>query len=238
MKEVYIFCLKNPITNEIKYIGKTTNLKRRLSQHIQDAKLKKVKRKVINWINSLLNKKLKPKIEIVEICTKQNWQDREIYWIKYYRDKYDLCNHHDGGLGCLGRKLADLEKERIKEIGYKNSFFSEEEKEIIWGMIKDNISYSEIIKTYPKFSHSSYRGIKVGGIWKHITGLKKPIRTNNKGTNNHKSRKVQCNNTGKIWDSARLAWLELYSNNYSYSYSYFRCMLSGHNINKTTLSYV
>lgn len=36
--------------------------------------------------------------------------------------------------------------------------------------------------------------------------------------------------------SARQAWLELYSN--QYKYSYFRCMLAGYNTNKTTITYL
>ena len=236
MKIVYIYCLKHPETQEIRYVGKTTNIKRRLSQHIQDAKSYVSNRRIINWICNLLKSNLKPVIEIIEICNENNWQEREIYWISYYKEITNLCNHHDGGLGCLGRKLTDFEKERIREIGYKQSYFSEEEKLIIWNKIKDNKKYDEIIIDYPKLSISSFNAIKNGGLWNHITGLTKLVRTKHKSSNNHKSRKVVCSATGKIYESARQSWLELYSN--QYKYSYFRCMLAGHNTNKTTISYL
>lgn len=236
MKVVYIYCLKHPENQEIRYIGKTTNIKRRLSQHIQDAKSHISNRRTINWICNLLKSNLKPIIEIIEVCNENNWQEREIYWISYYKERVDLCNHHEGGLGCLGRKLTQNEKEKIRKIGYKQSYFSEEEKLIIWNKIQNGNSYKDIFLNYPKLSISSYNAIKNGGLWNHITGLSKPIRTKNNGVNNYKSRKVICSVTNKIYESARQAWLELYSN--QYKYSYFKCMLAGYNTNKTTLSYL
>ena len=77
---------------------------------------------------SFLVDHLKPIIEVIEVCNENNWQEREIYWISYYKERVDLCNHHEGGLGCLGRKLTQNEKEKIRKIGYKQSYFSEEEK--------------------------------------------------------------------------------------------------------------
>lgn len=233
--KTYIYTLSDPTTNKIRYVGKTTNPKRRLSQHIQDAKYHKNSRRTINWIKSLISKNIKPIMSIIEEC-EDNWQEREIYWISFYKKTCDLCNHHSGGLGCLGRKLNSSEKERIRQIGYSQSYFNEEQKKQIWELIKSNVSYIEICKLYPKFAASSYRAIKIGGLWNHITGLSKPKRSNNKGINNHKSRKVICNNTNKTFESARQAWLELYST--EYKYSYFKCMLSGYNANKTTLSYL
>lgn len=236
MKVVYIYCLKHPQTQEIRYVGKTTNIKRRLSQHIQDAKSYVSNRRTINWICNLLKSNLKPIIEIIEVCNENNWQEREIYWISFHKEKANLCNHHDGGLGCLGRKLTNKEKNRIREIGYKQSYFSEEEKVIIWKKIQKGDLFKDINLLYPKFSISSYNAIKNGGLWNHITGLKKPTRTQNKGKDNYKSRKVICSITNEIYQSARQAWINLYSK--VYSYSYFKCMLSGHKPNKTTLSYI
>lgn len=207
-----------------------------MSQHIQDAKSHISKRRTINWICKLLKSNLKPIIEIIEECNENNWQEREIYWISYHKQIADLCNHHDGGLGCLGRKLSNKDKERIRNVGYNQSYFSEDEKIIIWNKIQNNATFNEIIIDYPKLSISSYNAIKNGGLWNHITGLSKPIRTKNNGVNNHKSKKVICLVTNKTYESARQAWLELYSN--QYKYSYFRCMLAGYNTNKTTLSYL
>ena len=58
----FIYALKDPLTNEIKYIGKTCNkLKKRLYYHLYE--IKKYNNKKTCWIKSLLNKKLIPIIE-------------------------------------------------------------------------------------------------------------------------------------------------------------------------------
>ncbi len=177
MKNIYIYCLKHPETLEIKYIGKTTNIKRRLYQHLYDSKKNISNRRAINWIKSLLALKLKPVIEVVEICNEENWQKREIYWISFYKNRFDICNHHEGGLGALGRIPNKENIDRIRKVGYLQSYFSEEQKLEIWNLIKSNYSYQEIKKLYPKFSSSSYRAIKIGALWNHITNLPKRIKT-------------------------------------------------------------
>lgn len=97
----YIYSLKDPITNQIRYIGKTTNIQKRYYYHCSKYHLENENTHRSNWIKSLLKKELKPIIEIIEEC--YNWQEREIYWIKYYKDlNYDLCNHTIGGDGGKG----------------------------------------------------------------------------------------------------------------------------------------
>jgi len=81
----------------VRYVGKTTNVERRFSSHI--SRSKRSKHHAANWIRSLLNLSLKPIIEIVEICDNNNWEQREKYWISYYRQFYDLTNTTDGGEG-------------------------------------------------------------------------------------------------------------------------------------------
>jgi len=76
MIQVYIYCLKDTKEN-IRYIGKTTNIKRRLYSHIAEAKQNKHNRYVLNWIRNLLNNKQKPIIEVIEICNENNWIKRE-----------------------------------------------------------------------------------------------------------------------------------------------------------------
>jgi hypothetical protein len=49
------------------------------------------------WIRSLIKKKLKPILEILEECNELNWVEREKYWIAFYREKFDLTNVLDGG---------------------------------------------------------------------------------------------------------------------------------------------
>jgi len=95
-KDIYVYSLKDPNTYEIKYIGKTNNLNRRYKEHIETHRNKKSKKN--SWVISLLNKKMHPIMEIVEKCNIENWQEREIYWIKYYKELgFNLKNIQNGG---------------------------------------------------------------------------------------------------------------------------------------------
>jgi group I intron endonuclease len=115
--KVYIYVLKHPITNDIRYVGQAVDLKKRLDHHIQTSKV--TNRHISNWIKSLPNK---PIIEVIEECDNTNSNERERYWIKHYRDLgLDLCNHSNGGEGagigntnCLGRKLSEETKEKLR----------------------------------------------------------------------------------------------------------------------------
>lgn len=79
-KTTYIYCLKSPLTGEIKYIGKSNDPSKRLTQHIQDAKKGKTKKD--RWINSLLTKNTTPVMEILEEVPVGKWQASERKWIK------------------------------------------------------------------------------------------------------------------------------------------------------------
>lgn len=114
MKKYKIYCLKNPKTDVIRYIGITTQkyLSTRLSQHWWCSN-NNHQTYVARWIRKL---GIKPKIELIEICNKKNWEEREKYWIKYYDN---LCNIHEGGKGVvIDRTLSSIkrssEKHKIK----------------------------------------------------------------------------------------------------------------------------
>ncbi len=98
----YIYCLKDPNTLEIRYIGVTcTSLSARLSQHIYDAKKGGTYKR--NWLQNL---GIKPIIEIIETCTHVNWEERERHWISFYTN---LTNTREGGRGVI----LDRSKESI-----------------------------------------------------------------------------------------------------------------------------
>ena len=138
--QVFIYCLKHPITNEIRYIGKTTNYRRRLSAHISDAKKNKGRRHVLNWIYGLLQIGLKPQISVIEKCDNSIWPDRERYWIGYYRVIIPkLCNICDGGLGGTYTKNFSKEELNTRRIVMSKTMskFKEEIKLHIWELIKE-----------------------------------------------------------------------------------------------------
>lgn len=98
MKQItYIYALKDPNTNFIRYIGKSNNPLRRLNvYHISQAKKKRTHKEC--WIFSLLKNGKKPILEILEEATMNNWSEKEKYYIKYYYGLgCKLVNSTDGG---------------------------------------------------------------------------------------------------------------------------------------------
>jgi hypothetical protein len=59
-------------------------------------------------------------MDILEICNEQDWEAREIFWIAYYRDLYDLTNILDGGshkatYGRLGKGWSEQQKQNNRK---------------------------------------------------------------------------------------------------------------------------
>lgn len=121
-KQGIIYCLKDPISMEIRYIGKTIQTtKRRLQEHIRDCR--KYSHYNACWINGLVVKGYKPLIEVVELCNSNNLNEREIHWIKYYRQFYKLTNLTDGGDGNNGQiqtELSNLRRSKTLKEGILN----------------------------------------------------------------------------------------------------------------------
>lgn len=92
---IYIYSLSDPDTGEIRYIGKTKHPHSRLRCHLLTSRKQKTGKE--KWINNLLQSNQEPVFDIVEVCNPGNWEERERYWIQFYRSQ--LTNIADGGHG-------------------------------------------------------------------------------------------------------------------------------------------
>lgn len=117
---IYIYTLSHPITNEVRYVGKTINVNRRFKQHLYD---KRHSHKA-SWVKSLKSEGLKPIMTIVETCT-DNWQEREIYWISQYDN---LTNFKQGGGVDYERTTSEETKEKLRQANLGKTL-SEETKQ-------------------------------------------------------------------------------------------------------------
>lgn len=98
MHDYKIYYLSCPKTYEVRYVGVTMGtISRRLSQHYYEGSTRKGTYK-INWIKSLLNEGLKPNCCVVEHCSDENWEEREIYHISLFSN---LTNKSKGGAGVV-----------------------------------------------------------------------------------------------------------------------------------------
>lgn len=120
--KTFIYTLSDPITNKVKYIGKTNNLNYRLNKHINESKNKRTHKE--KWINSLISKGLKPIIDVLDIVNETEWSFYEIYWISQMKTwGFELTNGTSGGEGSdgfKGKKHSDETKEKCKIAGSKS----------------------------------------------------------------------------------------------------------------------
>lgn len=152
MKKGLIYCLKDPRTNLVRYIGQTVSiLSKRYNQHLVDYKRRNCK--VNSWIKSLASLELKPIIEIIEDDIDQDKLDnKEIAYIALFKSVgANLKNHTIGGKGHFGermtekakekRKITNQNSERMKEKHKNHSIFMKEKFEKLrkLGIIKPKI---------------------------------------------------------------------------------------------------
>lgn len=113
----YIYTLLDPDTDEVRYVGVTKNLKMRFGNHLHA----KTDDHRGHWVQSLLEKNKKPKMVAIEQVSNDEWQEREIYWIEYYRSLgCNLVNSAPGGIQSpstipeIARKISDALKGKPK----------------------------------------------------------------------------------------------------------------------------
>lgn len=117
LNTTFIYALVDPITGEIRYIGKSNNPKKRLSQHLCD----RVKSHKTSWLKSLDRP---PILEIIEKVYIKEWEFWEEYWITQFRSwGFNLTNLTSGGIGHKGFKQSSktIAKRSKKLTGQKRS---------------------------------------------------------------------------------------------------------------------
>lgn len=120
---VKIYTLSDPRTAEIRYVGKTVEtLGKRLSKHCSCLVNQKEQNHRVFWIRSLLQKGLKPVITLIEEVSSDIWEEREKYWIKYYKDLgLNLVNSTEGGDTCNPEISRKVLKKLWKDPAFRRS---------------------------------------------------------------------------------------------------------------------
>lgn len=108
----YIYGLIDPLSGNVRYIGKALDPKDRYRQHIKIKENPKTHKE--KWIFSLYKLGLTPELVIIETTIETKANEAEQFWIAEYRaEGFQLTNGTDGGEGFFGYKPS---KETIEKI--------------------------------------------------------------------------------------------------------------------------
>lgn len=115
-----IYVLKNPRTNEVRYVGWTKqSANRRMNTQIQQAVNKPPTTHRTKWILSLLCIGVRPVMEVIEFGIGDGWAAAERRWIaEFLRKGARLTNATEGGEGTIGlmpsARARELSSQRRK----------------------------------------------------------------------------------------------------------------------------
>jgi group I intron endonuclease len=169
----YIYGLEDPITKEVRYVGKSINPDRRLKSHIHESRRKNTHKEC--WINGLIKKGLTPGLLILEKCIGDEWIETEKKYIKKYEN---LTNLTEGGTGVPGFSFSSITKENMASSrkGIYNPFFgkkhskesiklmSEKNKEFIKNNGSPTLGYKHKEEARAKLSEAGKRRALEGNL--------------------------------------------------------------------------
>lgn len=152
METVFIYGLLDPVTRELRYIGKSSDPGRRLGQHLYDA-YRKISH-CASWVRSLCAKGSRPVFQIVDEVLEAEWKAAEAAYIQFYREQgCDLTNTTQGGDGAemstalRGERHPNFGKPRSLEtrlktgLAQKGKVISAEHRRKISAALKGNPGY-------------------------------------------------------------------------------------------------
>lgn len=187
MNAVKIYTLSNPLTNEVKYVGKTElSLEKRLYYHIWDLKRSKNMHK-INWFNFLSKENLKPHIELIDEVPYDEWKFWEQFWISQFKAwGFKLINLTEGGEGYTSAQLKylwttkeyrDYHTARVQ--GSKAPFYGKKHTDEVKAILREKCPHKGI--EHPNYGKKQTEEFKIKNRLNQPT-LKKIIRKDLNGT--------------------------------------------------------
>lgn len=103
---MYIYALLDPRTEEVRYVGKTTNPRRRFFEHLR----KPANEHLARWLNALNQLGLVPNLEILDEVGDETWAERERFWISRF---VNLVNINPGGIATPIHSPSPEEREAL-----------------------------------------------------------------------------------------------------------------------------
>lgn len=199
MKTTFIYILIDPRSNQIRYVGKSNNPRKRLSAHLYD----RGRTYKANWVQLLVKENFKPILEIIDEVPISEWEFWEQHYISLYRSwGFDLKNMTIGGgeaPGMLNLKHSFKTKQLMRQKALGRIRTSES---------IDKQRLKLLGKQRPQESNEKTKTTKVAnGTWKktHTTEFKLWLAEKRQGVNNPSFKGAileidEKNNLIKKWD--------------------------------------
>jgi len=87
--QTYVYTLADPDTDDVYYVGISSNPKRRYAQHLRPRPRKSTKDA---WIASLLDQGRQPEMVVLERVATEEAREQEKFWIRRYSSVHLLTN--------------------------------------------------------------------------------------------------------------------------------------------------
>ena len=155
-----IYLLTNLINNK-KYVGQSKRLMERLGEHYRSAQPELYKQKNEKDSNVSIHQAMQKygicnfSFQILEICTLEELDNKEKYWINYYDSFNNGYNETKGGQQNFALKGEKHSQAKLKQ----------QDVDIIKNLLSQNYSLEDIIKDFPFVSKSTISMINNGKIW-------------------------------------------------------------------------
>ena len=180
------------ITNKVngkKYVGQSVNIERRFSEHLRSGQPEKYSHKNERDINTPIHLAMQKygiqcfSLTILEECEQSQLNERERYWINYYKS-----NNKQFGYNILAGGQDNF---ALKGELHSQAKLSQSEVNIIKNLLKNsNKNLNEILELFPFISKSTLSMINQGKSW-FDENEKYPLRkleTSHKGSSNGRAK--------------------------------------------------
>ena len=159
MNKVVIYGIVDPISNQLRYVGQTSNFIKRKSSHIRTALKGTNNSHLYNWLSSLFRSSINPEFIIFEECNIKDLDDLEVFYIDYFKMiGCNLTNSCVGGNSRRGFKMRESSKKIVSE-KLKGNSWNKGKK--LSKETKDKMSISQLGRKHTKTSIEKMRLVKI-----------------------------------------------------------------------------
>lgn len=164
----YIYTLTDPLTNEVRYVGKSNNPKERYSNHLRATQSQSKNRRA--WVLGLKTQGFKPILHIIDVVPLNEWRYWERFWIEQFKAwQFNLLNYQAGGNGTTEANATSFKPNNLPWNKGKRYLFKT--GKVVYQYTKDK---KQFIKQWLMSSHAANKlNINNEGIGRCCRGLAK-----------------------------------------------------------------